>query len=219
MFAEPGWKTSGYWAIRTVLLLTEDRPIFFIVAGPNGSGKSTAYTDTEHEFLGKTIWIVNPDVLAAKIAVAENKPLLEANLDAVCRIEAWLDASIQVHKSVGVETVLSTPKYRRLVSLAKSRGFAVWLIYVVLDTVDINIARVKARVAKGGHHVPTDKIISRRENSLNQLPWFLAEADRAWVYDNSGASMKLTAKVSDSLVSLVGDVLPEIKQALNQLSS
>ena len=37
---------------------------------------------------------------------------------AVRRIEAWLETSIKAHQTVGVETVLSTGKYRRLVTAA-----------------------------------------------------------------------------------------------------
>lgn len=43
------------------------------------------------------------------------------------------------------------------------------------------------RVAKGGHDVPEDKIRERYIKSLQQLPWFFAEADRAYLYDNSKA--------------------------------
>jgi predicted ABC-type ATPase len=93
-----------------------DRPIFWIFGGPNGSGKSSAYSDTSFQADGQTIWIVNPDLLAARIQKIEGLELVAANYAAVVRIEAWLEASIDTHKSVGVETVLSTEKYRRLVA-------------------------------------------------------------------------------------------------------
>lgn len=57
-----------------------------------------------------------------------------ANLESVRRIENWLDASIRAHQTVGVETVLSKPKYRRLVEQAKHFGFQVRLIHVLLDS-------------------------------------------------------------------------------------
>lgn len=121
---------------------------------------------------------------------------------AVQRIEQWIDASLDVHKSVGVETVLSTPKYRRLVDKAKQRGFAVWLIYVVLDTVERNIERVAIRVEKGGHAVPEDKIRKRRSGSLAQFPWFLVHAEVAWIFDNSGAKPRQIGEKKDGVVEL-----------------
>ena len=193
-----------------------DQPVFLIVAGPNGSGKSSAYQDTEFELEGRTIWIVNPDTLTSHIRAAEG--VADANLLAVQRIETWLDASIDVHKSVGVETVLSTDKYRRLVSKAKQRGFAVWLIYVVLDTVERNIERVALRVDKGGHDVPEDKIRKRWDGSLRQFPWFLDQADAAWIYDNSGASPRRIGQKLDGLVEIDPDALPFVVDAVRSIA-
>lgn len=156
-----------------------DKPAFLIIAGPNGSGKSSAYTETDFDIEKQSIWIINPDLLTSQIQTAENLDLNEANLLAVTRLEKWLDATLDVHRTVGVETVLSTEKYRRLVTKSKLLGFQFWLIYIVLASPDLNIERVKIRVRKGGHHVPRDKIISRYYRSLEQLPWFLLEADRA----------------------------------------
>jgi predicted ABC-type ATPase len=180
--------------------LKHERPVLVIIAGPNGSGKSSAYRNTEFELEGRTIWIVNPDILALRISETEHRDLIDANLEAVQRIERWLETSIDVHKSVGVETVLSTDKYRRLVTKAKARGMAIWLIYVVLDTVERNIERVRLRVEKGGHDVPVDKIRSRRDRSLAQFPWFLDQSDAAWIYDNSGASPRLIGRKRDGNV-------------------
>jgi predicted ABC-type ATPase len=57
----------------------------------------------------------------------------------VQRIERWLYSSIEAHQTVGVETVLSTPKYRALVLAAKKRKFAIRLIYVLLNSAQLNI--------------------------------------------------------------------------------
>lgn len=57
-----------------------------------------------------------------------------ANREALERIQAWLDASIAAHQTVGVETVLSTDKYWALVIRAKSLGFQIRLLYVKLQT-------------------------------------------------------------------------------------
>jgi predicted ABC-type ATPase len=89
------------------------RPIFWIIAGPNGSGKSSLYENARIESFGRSVWIINPDLLAARIRDVEGLELVAANLEAVQRIEVWLDASIRAHQTVGVETVLSTDKYRR----------------------------------------------------------------------------------------------------------
>lgn len=179
-----------------------EKPLFLIVAGPNGSGKSTAYEDARPEFEGRTVWIVNPDRLTVRLTLVESLIGNDANLAAVRRIEAWLDASFAVHKSVGVETVLSTDKYRRLVTKAHDLGYEVWLLYVLLDHPDLNVERVAIRVKKGGHAVDESDIRRRYERSLKQLPWFLNQADRAWLYDNSGAELKLLATKSEDILAI-----------------
>lgn len=196
-----------------------EQPVFLIVARPNGSGKSSSYRDTEIEQSGRTIWIVNPDVLTDHIRDVEGFALGDANRAAVERIEAWLDASIEVHKSVGVETVLSTDKYRHLVRKAKDRGFAVWLIYVVLDSPERNIERVRLRVRKGGHDVPEAKIRSRYARSLTQFPWFLEQADEAWIYDNSGAQPRRIGEKSEGLIALDEGALPAIVEAVRSIET
>lgn len=183
-------------------------PVFLIVAGPNGSGKSSAYQTADIEAFGRSVWIINPDLLAARIRDIEGLSLDEANLQAVMRIEAWLEASIQAHQTVGVETVLSTDKYRRLVLKARTLGFEVRLIYVLLDSPRRNIERVRLRVRKGGHDVPEDKIIDRHGRSLAQLPWFLDQVDRAWIFDNSGATPRLIGEKHDGILVL-DDGAPE----------
>ena len=68
--------------------------------------------------LDGSVWIINPDLLTVRLQHAENLELTAANLAAVQRIETWLEKSISVHQTIGVETVLSSPKYRRLVEMA-----------------------------------------------------------------------------------------------------
>lgn len=194
-----------------------EQPVFLIIAGPNGSGKSTAYDRADYELEGRSVWIVNPDLLAKRIRHEEDLEAVEANLAAVERIEVWLQASIDVHKTVGVETVLSTGKYRKLVEKAKERGFLIWLLYVVLNSPDLCVARVTLRMKKGGHGVPEDKIRSRYAKSLAQLPWFLEESDSAWIYDNSGAEIRLIGQKSEGVVYLDEAAIPAIRDAVEAI--
>jgi predicted ABC-type ATPase len=171
-----------------------NRPKLWIVAGPNGSGKSTLYDSTLIDDFGRSVWIINPDLLTQRIVEQERLDRDDANQQSVERIMVWLEASLRAHQTVGVETVLSTAKYRPLVEAAKVLGFEICLIYVLLRSPALNVERVSIRVARGGHSVPPEKIISRYHKSLGQLPWFLQAADRAWAFDNSGAAPKLVVE-------------------------
>lgn len=198
-------------------LHSRERPRLWIVAGPNGSGKSTLYDATDIEGFGRSVWIINPDILAARISEQENSALTVANARALDRIRDWLKASIRAHQTVGVETVLSTAKYRRLVRTAKAFGFEVRLLYVLLSSADLNVERVRLRVAKGGHAVPENKIRERRERSFRQLPWFIDNADFALVYDNSGASPKLIGRKQNGLIEIDPSAPEPIRLAARKL--
>lgn len=161
------------------------QPILWIVAGPNGSGKSSLYRQTDIAGWNGSVWIINPDLLTADIIARENLALGPANLRAVERIETWLHTSLEVYQTIGIETVLSSDKYRRLVLRARERGFEVRMIYVLLNTVARQIARVRGRVAEGGHDVPEDRIRARRTRSFQQLAWFAGNVDRLDIFDNS----------------------------------
>lgn len=62
---------------------------------------------------------------------------------------------------------------------------------------DININRVKNRVAAGGHPVPTEKIVQRYARCLSLLPAAISASNRAYIFDNSGADLVLLAEVTD----------------------
>lgn len=191
-----------------------ERPTFWIVAGPNGSGKSSLYGNTDIEAFDQSVWIINPDLLTKRIQQVEKLPLNESNLQAVVRIETWLEASIRAHQTVGVETVLSTDKYRRMVLLAKERDFAIRLLFVMLSSPELNVQRVRLRVEKGGHDVPETSIRKRWFRSLAQLPWFLEQADQAAIFDNSGAVPRLIGRKQDGQILIDSDAPRALHEAL-----
>ena len=170
-----------------------ERPVLWIIAGPNGSGKSSLYNRSDIEGWGGSVWIINPDLLTLHIVENERLDLDDANLKAVQRIEQWLSTSLEVYQTIGVETVLSSPKYREMVERAQARGFEVRMLYVLLQTPEMQIARVRIRVRTGGHDVPEDKIRSRRIRSLEQLAWFADHVDRLAIFDNSAGAPELMA--------------------------
>ncbi len=195
-----------------------EAPHLLIIAGPNGSGKSSAYQASIAEVDGRSFRIINPDLFAARIFACGKLTAQEANLEAVKRIEAWLETSLLAGHTVGVETVLSTDKYRRLVSLARDLGYRFQLIYVILDDPLRNVERVAIRTRRGGHSVPKDKIIGRYWRSLSELPWFLAQADDAWLWDNSGATLRALGHKQDGLLTIDERAMAPIREAATAAS-
>ncbi|HEX8554462.1 MAG TPA: zeta toxin family protein [Sphingomonas sp.] len=189
-------------------------PRLWIVAGPNGCGKSSAYDRSDVDEFGGSVWIINPDLLTVRLREVEALSQRDANLAAVQRIETWLDASIGAQQTVGVETVLSTDKYRRLVRKAKAADFEIRLIYVFVRSPEIQLDRIRLRVSKGGHGVPEDKVRERRQRSFDQLTWFFHHADAAWLLDNSDAEPELVAEKKAGEAWLGPGLLPELRERL-----
>lgn len=196
-------------------LRTAENPILWLIAGPNGSGKSTLYNRTDIEGWGGTVWIINPDLLTARLQRAEQLSLERANKVALDRIEDWLKASIAVHQTVGVETVLSTPKYRPLIDEAKKKGFEIRMLYVVLESVELQLERIRFRVAEGGHNVDPEKVAARRSRSFEQLALFCKHLDRLMVFDNSSGAPRLSAyKRFKKPLHIVGPLPGDLQKAV-----
>ena len=58
-------------------------------------------------------------------------------------------------------------------------------VFVLTADPKINVERVNARVASGGHEVPKDKIISRYYSSISNIKKLIELCDILHVYDNS----------------------------------
>ena len=169
-------------------------PEFWIIAGPNGAGKSTF---VQAEPLGRLlphVRFLNPDDLARERLTAAgwrgfaDAPAAEqraAFLAAAEAVAAQTDFVLARGEAAGVETVLSTDKYRVAVERVRDAAGFVGLIYIGLATPQLACARVSRRAGEGGHAVPPEKIAARWHRSLAHLPWFAKRASAFWIFDNS----------------------------------
>ncbi|MCX6366837.1 MAG: zeta toxin family protein, partial [Armatimonadetes bacterium] len=171
-------------------------PRLLIFAGPNGSGKSTLTTPAmlghfgitdKVETTGQRLYI-NADEIA--VYLAENFPEMsqaEREQNAFHRAR-WLRLNYRFMKqSFAFETVFSHPSTLLDMQLCKSAGFEVIMIFVTTRNPEINVERVAGRYLAGGHDVPVERIRSRYQRTMALLPRILEEANRWFVYDNSGA--------------------------------
>ena len=163
--------------------MTARRPLMVVVAGPNGSGKTTlTRLVLAHEWLRGTAYI-NPDEIAQRELGGWND--VEHVLQAARLADERRALYLSRGENFAYETVFSTPGRVSFIEQAKSAGYFIRLYFVGTSDPLINIARVKARVAEGGHDVPTDKIVARYHRSMANLKLVLPIVDRAYIYDNS----------------------------------
>lgn len=87
-------------------------------------------------------------------------------------------------------------------------------VYIFVRSLELQLDRIKLRVAKGGHAVPKDKVRERRERSFDQLSWFFAASDAAWIFDNSGAEPELVGGKMGQDITLSNKLPTELMQRL-----
>lgn len=203
----------------------------WIVAGPNGSGKTTLVKWGPLSGLLSNALILNADdrTLEKLRKLGYHgfddapAPVLEASfVSAANEVEAELPHQLELGHKVCVETVLSTEKYKPVVEAVRAGGGFVGLIYVGIRSPELLGPRIAARVRRGGHDVPANRLAARWSRSIELLPWFVARADVAWVFDNSDSTESqppaLIARGTRGKV-IVQDrnAIPEITSALSCL--
>ncbi len=171
-----------------------------LVAGANGAGKSTLTSALPFHAA------LNPDVFAQHLQLG-GVPTGYADLLAVQLVEQAVATAIRGGFSIVVETVLSTPKYRRHVTDAHAAGMAFGLVYIALSSADLAVARVWERVQAGGHDVPEAKIRSRWQRSLDNFGWFAERADKLLVFLNDTRAPELLAWGDQQGITLAPDAL------------
>ncbi len=159
-------------------------PEVIVFAGPNGSGKSTI---TQMAKVGGEY--INADDI--------KRTTLCTDLEAAVKAEELRERMINDKKDFTFETVLSTGRNLLLLQKAKEQGYFVRGIYVLTSNVDINVARVKAREALGGHGVPEEKIRSRYDKALALVPRLVEICDILHIYDNTREPFRIFKKRKD----------------------
>ncbi len=74
-----------------------------------------------------------------------------------------------------------------------------YCLFVLTVNPFINVARVEARVASGGHNVDKEKIISRYYKSLRNIKYLLDICDILHVYDNTIEPVRIIRKHKDDI--------------------
>jgi predicted ABC-type ATPase len=157
-------------------------PQIIIIAGPNGAGKTTFATEyLPHE--ASCPAFINADLIAAGLAPFD---VGSAAVRAARLMLAELRRCVATRESFAFETTLSGRSYLHQIPKWQAAGYRVNLIFLRLRSVRLAIARVKTRVAEGGHAVPAATIRRRfRQGWINFEQYYLPLVDHWELYDNS----------------------------------
>lgn len=149
-----------------------------------------------------------------KLIISENTLLFE-QVEITSYLAAWVAEFIRYYllrsqQTMTFETVMSHPSKVEFLREARAAGYRTYLYFVATRGPEINITRVKARVAKGGHPVADDKVVERYYRSIALLRQALVHTDRTFIFDNSGEKPQLIAEItSGKSVLYHAELVPE----------
>lgn len=137
----------------------------------------------------------NPDEAARRIRSADpGISLTEANSEAWQQGRRLLERSIAERLDFAFETTLGASTIPGLLKKALESGIEVRVWYAGLESPELHIARVRARVKRGGHDIPEAKIRERYDTSRQNLINLLPGLTELRLYDNSGDADPHTGK-------------------------
>ncbi len=94
----------------------------------------------------------------------------------------------------GFETTLSGKSYVNLLKDLKIKGYRLHLFFLWIPDARLALARIKDRVAEGGHHVPTHDVRRRFKRSINNFFTLYRPLLDSWMlFNNTSAAPSLIA--------------------------
>jgi predicted ABC-type ATPase len=165
-----------------------DSHICLCLAGPNGSGKST-FSEALRARYPIQSWI-DPDRVAQTLAASKKnakvtKEISEKAFRAARRLRVDYATELQ---DFGFETVFSHGSNVAFLRALKELRYEIHLYFFCTEDPEINVARVRNRVAQGGHDVNEADVRERYHRSLGFLALSLRDVDRVVLFDNSPAT-------------------------------
>lgn len=161
----------------------------FIFAGPNGSGKSSLAERFYKKPENKSYKYICPDNIALSMR-GEYPDERQRYLKAMQIAEELRYSALDKKIPVCLETVLSSREKIDYILEAQKAGYKIHIAYVLTDSPEINLARVRKRASQGGHDVSEDKLIKRYYKSLEYVSEIILLADEIYIYDNSVENKK-----------------------------
>lgn len=157
------------------------RPVLYVLAGVNGAGKSSI---GGHILERDGLTWFNPDTFAREFKAATGCDQETANAHAWQEGVRCLDEAIAKGLNHAFETTLGGKTVTaKILQATKTHDVLIW--FCGLSSPELHIARVKARVAAGGHPIPDERIRERYPLAQLNLIRLMPHAAYTKVYDNS----------------------------------
>jgi predicted ABC-type ATPase len=177
-------------------------PRLYIISGCNGAGKTTASYSLLPEMLDCKEF-VNSDEFAKGLSPFDpSKASISASRYMLMKIRYLLKRQ----QDFAVETTLATRTLLKIAKTAQAAGYTITLLYFWLNSPELAIERVKARVEAGGHNIPEDTIIRRYHTGIYYFFSLYAPICERWILaDNSQIPFRVIAEGTKEEILTIKD--------------
>ena len=168
-------------------------PRLYIISGCNGAGKTTASYTMLPEMLSCSEF-VNSDEFAKGLSPFQpEKASIQAGRYMIMKTRYLLKKRMDF----GIETTLATRTILKTVKIAQEAGYTVTVLYFWLNSPELAIERVRARVETGGHNIPEETIRRRYKVGIDYFFHDYAPICERWILaDNSQIPFRVIAEGS-----------------------
>lgn len=188
-------------------------PRLYIISGCNGAGKTTASYSMLPEML-ECSEFVNSDEFAKSLSPFHPE---NASIQASRYMLLKIRYLLKKRSDFAVETTLATRTLMKTVRMAQDAGYSVTLLYFWLNSPELAIERVKARVETGGHNIPEETIRRRYKVGIDYFFHYYAPICDRWILaDNSQAPFRVIADGSRKDVVNIKD--PETYEKVHRFA-
>jgi predicted ABC-type ATPase len=178
----------------------------YIIAGPNGSGKTTFAKKFLPDY-AKCPNFVNADLIAQ--GLSPFSPRLAA-IRAGRLVLEQLHELANRNADFSFETTLAGRSYVDFLKTLRNKNYSVHLFYLWIPNVEMALARIKERVADGGHDVPEQDVKRRFYRGLHNLFKLYKPLFDSWMFfNNSGVTPALIAEEEKGKLKIIDKSLFE----------